>query len=454
MKTSFRSFAGAVSLAVAAAATTAAAQEVATQAPQPTNPFTDEQMAALDKMMASAKLFEFHGYFRSGFGINSKGGDQETFQAPGAYAKYRLGNEGETYMEPMWVANWLNPEKGDKLRVSSAVMVHFVGGNNGDADGVGGAGDSAPNIAIRQAFVEVGNFVESQPDLTAWAGHRYYRRRDIHLNDFFYQNTSGMGGGFQGYNVGFGKLSIAWLGGSADTPIGDLGRFTKNSLDIRFHDIELGPGKFELWIMPVLQAGDSDSTPEVDSRHGIAAGVFYNLPVSKGFTELSAQFGYGGGASLDSGLSGDDKKGWMLRLVDRGAIELGPMTSLGFGAVFQIDNRDGEADGDSGDMWISAGVRPIVHLSKVFALQAEAGVDFVKPEVEGADSVFLGKVTFAPAIRPMPGFWSRPEIRAFVTAAFWNDAGKGSGETPGIGGAAFADDTVGLTFGVQAESWW
>jgi maltoporin len=52
-------------------------------------------------------------------------------------------------------------------------------------------------------------------------------------------------------------------------------------------------------------------------------------------------------------------------------------------------------------------------------------------------------------IRPGTGFWDRPELRAFVTAAFWNDALKG-----GVGGPAYATDNVGLTTGVQAEMWW
>ena len=43
--------------------------------------------------------FEFHGYFRSGYGLNGKGGQQVAFIAPGADAKYRLGNEAETYGE-------------------------------------------------------------------------------------------------------------------------------------------------------------------------------------------------------------------------------------------------------------------------------------------------------------------------------------------------------------------
>ncbi len=39
-----------------------------------------------------------HGYFRAGTGT-SRNGEQECFQAPGASAKYRLGNECETWIE-------------------------------------------------------------------------------------------------------------------------------------------------------------------------------------------------------------------------------------------------------------------------------------------------------------------------------------------------------------------
>ena len=59
------------------------------------------------------KSFEFHGYFRSGYGLNSRGGKQVAFQAPGADAKYRLGNEAETYAELIFVNNWVNPKHDD-----------------------------------------------------------------------------------------------------------------------------------------------------------------------------------------------------------------------------------------------------------------------------------------------------------------------------------------------------
>jgi maltoporin len=51
----------------------------------------------LTKLYDLPRPFEFHGYLRSGYGMNGEGGKMEAFKAPGAFAKYRLGNEAETY---------------------------------------------------------------------------------------------------------------------------------------------------------------------------------------------------------------------------------------------------------------------------------------------------------------------------------------------------------------------
>jgi len=67
----------------------------------------DEKIEKLEEL---AQAFEFHGYFRSGYALNSDGGQQVAFQAPGADAKYRLGNEAEPYGEFIFVNNWLNPD--------------------------------------------------------------------------------------------------------------------------------------------------------------------------------------------------------------------------------------------------------------------------------------------------------------------------------------------------------
>jgi hypothetical protein len=71
-----------------------------------------------EEMQKMQKPFEFHGYLRSGFGVNGKGGDQEAFLAPGAPAKYRLGNETETYGEAIFVNNWIRPENVNDRRSS------------------------------------------------------------------------------------------------------------------------------------------------------------------------------------------------------------------------------------------------------------------------------------------------------------------------------------------------
>ena len=43
--------------------------------------------------------FRFHGYLRSGFGVDGSGKGQQPFKVPLAGSKYRLGNEAETYLE-------------------------------------------------------------------------------------------------------------------------------------------------------------------------------------------------------------------------------------------------------------------------------------------------------------------------------------------------------------------
>src|SRR5882762_6689157 len=91
---------------------------------EPTYDLLREADAKVEKLTKQLTTFEFHGYFRSGYGLNSVGGQQVAFQAPGAGAKYRLGNETETYAELIFVNNWLNPEhNSDKAWMKTEVMI-------------------------------------------------------------------------------------------------------------------------------------------------------------------------------------------------------------------------------------------------------------------------------------------------------------------------------------------
>ena len=101
-------------------------------------------------------------------------------------------------------------------------------------------------------------------------------------------------------------------------------------------------------------------------------------------------------------------------------------------------------------------------MSKHTGFAVEGGVDIVKAESPpGAtvDTGFLAKVTPAFVVRPGNDFWSRPELRVFVTAAFWNGAIKGANGVGFDGNVQpsanpYAGDNFGLTAGVQMESWW
>src|SRR5215470_9763103 len=66
---------------------------------EPTYDMLQEAESEIASLKQQLGTFEFHGYFRSGYSLNSEGGQQVAFQAPGAGAKYRLGNEAETYGE-------------------------------------------------------------------------------------------------------------------------------------------------------------------------------------------------------------------------------------------------------------------------------------------------------------------------------------------------------------------
>jgi maltoporin len=140
----------------------------------------DTKIARLEEREAS---FEFHGYFRSGFGVNSKGGQQVAFEAPGAQAKYRLGNEAETYAELIFVNNWVNPDHdSDKAWFKTELTVEANTSNSDNYAPTTGVG--ADQFRLREAFVQAGSIFESQPNAKFWAGERYYRRQHIDSDDF------------------------------------------------------------------------------------------------------------------------------------------------------------------------------------------------------------------------------------------------------------------------------
>jgi len=291
------------------------------------NPLAEQQLEQVRQMVSGMpKLIVPDGYFRAGFGVNSKGGDHDAFRAPGAYAKYRLGNETESYTEFGFTFNWINPDHNDGAWFKSALKLAIVLPENSTFD-------SPPDaFTLREAYSQAGHVIDSHPEMSFWGGQRFYRRKDVHINDFFFHDMSGYGAGFEDLKVGEkSKLAVAYLGGSnQDAPMGggafDLGRLTKNTLDLRFYDIPAGPGNLELWLIPTLAVKGNSGE---NNRSGIGGGVFYFVPMMGGFNEVSAEFGINSAANLSSGLdTGIAKNGWLFRVVDRAMIQATPKLSM------------------------------------------------------------------------------------------------------------------------------
>ena len=105
---------------------------------EPTYDLLREADQKIEKLEEQTKAFEFHGYFRSGYGLNSVGGQQVAFEAPGAGAKYRLGNEAETYGEFIFVNNWFNPDHAtDKAWMKTEVMLEANTANSATPSSMG-----------------------------------------------------------------------------------------------------------------------------------------------------------------------------------------------------------------------------------------------------------------------------------------------------------------------------
>lgn len=404
--------------------------------------------------------FEFHGYLRSGFGMNGEGGKMEAFKAPGAGAKYRLGNESDTYGELGLTHNWLRED--DPLEapyVRTTVMLSYSSTENFTYDSLNNV-DDGNDIALRQAFIEGGNVIPGYPDIRFWGGQRYYRRHDIHINDFYYLDMSGYGGGVEDVPLGdFGKLALAWIGGSVDDYVTDNGDVAKQNLDLRIYDIDVPLGKLSLWFdLATTKGGEvrnianpDGSRMSIGSSNGWALGLIHRTGEEAflgGYNEFTVQYGQGAAYNFASTLdsSGPDlDSADRFRATNHFTIQPSPHFSMQALGLYEETDYGGE---DSLERWSSLGMRPIYHFNDRFSVALETGVDWVRSEPQDTEG-HLWKITLAPQISMGGKFFSRPVLRGFVTYAKWSDGFRGR-----IGGDAYENATDGLSYGIQVEAWW
>lgn len=175
------------------------------------------------------------------------------------------------------------------------------------------------------------------------------------------------------------------------------------------------------------------------SGNGACSDLFPPSPMAEG-----CLYGLPGSGHSDAASFGFDNGWTALNLVERA-------TALSMGKFFAMYRRCFGADPQpSSSELLSAVEFPDMSTAVRYAFASSFAGGFrgvVTPLDISAGS--LNSLTVAPLVRPGTDFWARPELRAFVTAAFWNDA-----VSIPQGGQPFVNETFGLSAGVQMESWW
>jgi maltoporin len=405
--------------------------------------------------------FRFHGYLRSGFGVDGTGKGQQPFIAPLAGSKYRLGNEAETYMESTF--NYGATSEGDDpayfdTRVTLAYVTPTSQSNT-----------FATTFSLREGYGIARRIWAAQPEATFWAGARFYDRSDVHITDFWYRDPSGFGGGIEDVALGDrSRLAVAWIGGTQDqldpngtVPKSELFRFNKNTFDIKFYGWQVGRARASVAIDLSTFNGDEVTTSGapivVEDSFGTSGTAFLELPFTGGRNKTSLQYGTGAAYDFRSVLTPpagrtfvpgehvrtDDL--WQVRILDDFLLEQRGPWALQLLALYQ--QLENGADSNSRIHWVSLGGRPVRRLGRFFSLATEAGWDYtVQGDLPGGS---LFKLTVAPQITPEMKFLSRPSLRAFATWAHWSDTFRGS-----IAATTDPNAVHGAAFGVQLETWW
>ena len=417
---------------------------------EPTYDLLREADLKIEKLQEQVNAFEFHGYFRSGYGLNSVGGQQVAFQAPGAGAKYRLGNEAETYGEFIFVDNWLNPDhKTDKAWMKTEVMFEANTTNAASyANFTSGTGND--QFRLREAFVQAGNILASQPDAKFWAGERYYRRQHIEINDFYPLDMSGYGAGVEDLHVGIGKMALSYLaGGRPDVPT-ENGDLAKSNVDVRLYNLKGPAGLWGGWFnFATSKGGKTSGGTVIPTTDGYAVGLRHQrLEWHGGYHVFSLQYGTGAASSFSTSI--DDPTPFLhssRRLLATEQVLLQPNERFAIMPIFVYQRtKDGNPQHEW-NQWVSFGARPEIFFTKYLSLALEGGFDHTHSP--GQYEGWLRKFTIAPQIGAGRKFFSRPVLRTFLTYANWSDGLRGM-----VGGVPYLKRTSGLTYGVQAETWW
>ncbi|MCE9842432.1 maltoporin LamB [Vibrio alginolyticus] len=398
--------------------------------------------AAVAATLAAGSAFavDFNGYMRAGTGISGNGNGDLAVNKNGIG---RLGNEDDNYSEFGFAEDL---KTGDQTWRIESMIASGAPGSNGweDAD-----------FNVAQFAVKAKGLIASDKDATMWAGKTYYQRKDIHITDFYFLNTSGTGGGIENLSVGNQKLSLALI------QDGETSDSTGYIFDARLANIGLwDDAALELAVAYNFATDSNDATEEADD--GVLASAIIHQGMSNGFNQTVLQYGtngygvqaanfWGAGAYYARGTEAfNDASGF--RLINWGVMNLAESWEMGHQLAY-LSGSDiggqaaGAYTGKNFDIdQYSVVVRPMYKWNDTMRTVFEAGYNAGERIAEGGlakEDFGNAKFTVAQAWAMGDSFWARPELRVYGTYLLDTENDD-----------AFNGDDTEFVFGVQAEAWW
>ncbi|KQP43973.1 carbohydrate porin [Pseudorhodoferax sp. Leaf274] len=395
------------------------------QAADPTRDFV--------KKVSDATGLEFWGYARSGFysGNKDQGRLRGNYSLGGDLQKYRLGNEGDHYIE-FGIGKRFDLGDGGKWGVFYQPKIY-----NGDT-------------GTAQAYATMtGIFGNSA---TLWAGQRFHRIQDVHIVDnWVMEDGDNYGAGVDDIPLfGVGTLNVAlYNSDSFDNKAGNPNN--AHRLNLQWRKIPTNPGG-SITVTGALVNGDF-----ARGSDGGALGIVHNqkdflvkglnnslmLQASNGHADIRGKF-YGLDDAAGTPSAGARQRR-ILDTVDFQIGKLGGQALIGY-QTLKPDQGLEQKDFSLGGR-LTYGIAPRTKLIGEVATTSR--------KMDGGETQRLNKGTMAVAFSPNTDFWTRPEFRVYYTHANWNSAAAAAHSDPANGPAyGINDKRSNNTFGVQMEVWW
>ncbi|MGP1629254.1 MAG: carbohydrate porin [Giesbergeria sp.] len=367
--------------------------------------------------------FEFNGYSRGGPVFNHSDGVKGGLALGGDLQKFRLGNEGDNGIEVNFARTF--DTNGVKWKVN------YMPAKWGSGD-----------IGTEQAYVEMGGFAFA-PEAKFWVGQRRLRIQDVHVVDNFLMNYGdNQGGGVTDIPVGGMKLGVGvFTGDKFDNHLPAGVKAHRINADLS--EINTNPGgKLRVLLTAVGGSGQANggSGTGISVSHnqadflmkGMSNALF--LQTSRGHARIDGEF-----ESID-GLTAGKRA---TRIADSINWQSGP---FGGQALIAYQTSKSDLGGPTTKDFSLGGRASYAFTQHVKAL---AEVSTTTRKGAGADQR-LNKVTLAAALATGSDFWSRPELRLYVTRANWNQAAAAAN----AGSFGANGKTSRTLVGLQYEVWW